>query len=467
MPILDDAWSASKDQPRTAMQHSQCFSCLEEDLSMSATKPAIVEPVLPVTIQPGAVRYAPAVKAGPWLFATGHKGVDRFDGPISDAVLQRGLPQFDKSKLKREAERIFANLGAVFEAAGSSLDALVRVDQNYTTPKAVEPYHDTRRETLKDHIPPSTSTLTKRLLLTDQEIEVHAVGILPGKGLRAEHIRRNDPQVHATSAYSLGLAAGDLVFVAGRMADSFTFGEGIAPEARLPEQHLWKGEPVKLEAEFIIRKKIEPVLEAAGSSLDHVLKWQVYLRDPEDFASFNDVWAKCFANGGPATTLIPTADPGFFLDNARIEINTIALRKNGKLRRESIDAGGTAAFSGYPQAVRAGDLLFLSGLLPVDRQGLVAAARPNPAMPYYGSSAQEQMRAMLEAAEAICAAAGTTLANVVRIQQYHTDLNDFHTTYQAWDHHLPQRYLPLSAVEVPFLPAPGCRVMLDLWVYVP
>jgi enamine deaminase RidA (YjgF/YER057c/UK114 family) len=434
---------------------------------MNAMKPAAVEPVLPVTIQPGAVRYAPGVKAGPWLFATGHKGVDRFDGPISDAVLQRGLPQFDKSKLKREAERVFANLKTVVEAAGSSLDALVRVDQNYTTAKAVEPYHDTRREVMKDHIPPSTSTLTKRMLLAEQAIEVHAIGILPGKGLRAEHIRRNDPQVHATSGYSLGLAAGDLIFVAGRMADSFTFGEGIAAEARLPERHLWKGEPVKLEAEFIIRKKIEPVLETAGSSLDHVLKWQVYLRDPEDFAPFNDVWAKCFPKGGPATTLIPAADPGFFLDNARIEINTIALRKDAKLPREAIDAGVVPAFSAYPQAVRAGDLLFLSGLLPIDRQGLVAAARPNPSMPYFGSTVQEQMRAMLQSAEAICAAAGTTLGNVVRIQQYHTDLNDFHAAYQAWDRHLPEQYLPLSAVEVPFLPAPGCRVMLDLWVYVP
>ena len=38
---------------------------------------------------------------------------------------------------------------------------------------------------------------------------------------------------------------------------------------------------------------------------------------------------------------------------------------------------------------------------------------------------------------------------------------------QVWQHHLPGRHLPFSAVEVPFLPVPGCTVQLDLWVYAP
>ncbi|MCC6532898.1 MAG: hypothetical protein IT531_10135 [Burkholderiales bacterium] len=434
---------------------------------MTSNARAAVEPVLPVTIEPGAIRYAPGVKAGPWLFATAHKGVARFDGPMADEVLRSALPHHDKPKLQREAERVFGNLKTVFDAAGSSLAHVVRVDQNYTTSKAVEPYHDARRALLADHIPPSTSTLTQGLLLAGQEIEVHMMGILPGHGLRAEHIRRNDPQVHPTSGYSLGLAAGDLIFVAGRMADSFTFGEGLAPEARRPQHHLWKGEPVKLEAEFIIERKIVPVLETAGSALDHVLKWQVYLRDLDDFAPFNEVWKKYFPSGGPATTLIPTANPGFFLDDARIEINTIALRKHAATRREVICAGVLPAFAPFPQAIRAGNLLFLSGMLPIDEHGVVDSARAHPGFPYFGSSVQAQMKALLANAQKLCAAAGTSLANVVRIQQYHLSLDEFYPAYQVWEQSLPDQYFPLCAVEVPFLPAPGCSVMLDLWVYVP
>ncbi len=434
---------------------------------MNRSTRSAVEPLLPVTINPGGIRYAPGVKAGPWVFATGHKGVHEFAGPMSADVLRAGSPSYDKPKLRREAERVFANLATALEAGGSSLRDVVRVDQNYTTYKAVEPYHDARREILKDHIPPSTSTLTQGLLLTGQEIEVHMIGIVPGGELRAEHIRPKDQEVHPSSGYSLGLAAGDLIFVAGRMADSFKFGEGIAAEARMPAKHLWKGDPVKLEAEFIIRRKIEPVLEAAGSALDHILKWQVYLRDPNDFASFNEVWKRCFPHGGPATTLVPTATPGFFIDDARIEINTIALRKGANTRREVIEAGTTPAFAPYPQAVRAGNLLFISGLLPTDERGLIEAARPDPRLPYFGSSVQAQMAHMLATAESICAAAGTSLANVVRIQHYHTALDEFYPAYQVWAQHLAGQYLPLSAVGTPFLPVPGASVMLDLWVYVP
>jgi enamine deaminase RidA (YjgF/YER057c/UK114 family) len=428
---------------------------------------AAVKPLLPVTIPHGNIRYAPGMRAGRWVFATGHKGTRDYRSGMAAAVLRPGLPQWDKSKFRREAEQIFRNVGAVLKAGGSELRNVVRVDQNYTTHQAVEPYHDARRAILKDHIPPSTSTLAQRFLLAGQEIEVHMIGIVPRGRFRPQHIRPQGHAVHPTSGYSLALAAEDYVFVAGRMADSLTFGEGLAPEARMPAGHLWKGTAVKLEAEFILRRKIEPALKAAGSSLKNIVKCQVYLRDPADFAPFNEVWSKYFPRAKPATTLIPTATPGFFLSDARLEINTIALRDTGKARKEIISAGVTPSFAGYSEAVRAGDLLFLSGMLAIDRNGLVEAARPDPGQPYFGSSIQAQMNCLLINAHKICRAAGTSLANVVRIQQYHTDLREFYPAYQVWERFLPEQHLPFSAVEVPFLPVPGCTVQLDLWVYAP
>jgi enamine deaminase RidA (YjgF/YER057c/UK114 family) len=77
------------------------------------------------------------------------------------------------------------------------------------------------------------------------------------------------------------------------------------------------------------------------------------------------------------------------------------------------------------------------------------------------------MEVLLENAQKICRAAGTSLANAVRIQQYHIDLRDFFPAYQVWERYLPGRYLPFSAVEVPFLPVPGVCVQLDLWIYAP
>ena len=74
---------------------------------------------------------------------------------------------------------------------------------------------------------------------------------------------------------------------------------------------------------------------------------------------------------------------------------------------------------------------------------------------------------MLSQAARICRKAGTSLANVVRAQQFHTRLGDFNDAWQVWDRHLPAQYLPFSAVEVPALGVPGAVVMLDLWIYVP
>jgi enamine deaminase RidA (YjgF/YER057c/UK114 family) len=430
-----------------------------------STGEARVETLLPQTLR-GNVRYAPGVRAGRWVFATGHKGTADYASGMAPDVLRTHLPHWDTSKLRREADQIFRNLDAVLRAGGSSLENVVRLDQNYTSGRAVEAYHDARRAIMK-HIAPSTSTLMEGLLQPRQEIEVHMIGVAPEGDFRTRHIRPKGQDVHPSSGYSLALEAGDYVFVAGRMADSLTFGEGLAKEARLPDEHLWKGLPIRLETEFIIRHKIEPALKAAGSSLENIVKCQVYMRDVEDFGTFNEVWGQFFPRAKPATTLIPTATPGFFLSNARIEINTIALKDGGKTKRDVVDAGVFPAFAGFPQAVRAGDLLFLSGLLAIDENGLVDAARVDPEQPYVGSSVQAQVNAMLENAQKICSAAGTSLRNVVRVQQYHTDLTEFHNAYQAWEKHLPGQHLPFSAVKVPFLPAPGCTIQLDLWVYAP
>jgi len=78
---------------------------------------------------------------------------------------------------------------------------------------------------------------------------------------------------------------------------------------------------------------------------------------------------------------------------------------------------------------------------------------------------QTQMDYMLTQAQLICRKAGTSLANVVRVQQFHANLGDFNGAYRVWHQHLPGHHLPFSAIEVPALAVPGAVVMLDLWVY--
>jgi enamine deaminase RidA (YjgF/YER057c/UK114 family) len=146
----------------------------------------------------------------------------------------------------------------------------------------------------------------------------------------------------------------------------------------------------------------------------------------------------------------------------------LALKDNGLTCKQVIAGDLFTGYAGVPGAVRAGDLLFLSGLMAVDAHGLVAAAQPDPGQPYLMSSIKAQMRAMLARAQEICARAGTSLANVVRIQHFHTDLAELLPALEAWQEVLPDMPLPFTAVGVPrHMPAPGVSALLDLWVYAP
>jgi len=84
--------------------------------------------------------------------------------------------------------------------------------------------------------------------------------------------------------------------------------------------------------------------------------------------------------------------------------------------REPIHApGAPAAIGPYSHAVRSGGLLFCSGQIPLDAEsGEIVVVGPGA-----------QARRCLENLEAVCAAAGTTLARAVRITIYMTELSGF------------------------------------------
>ncbi len=425
-----------------------------------------VETLLPVEISKGKILYAQGVRAGRWVFATGHMATD-FKNGLAPGVLNPRLPRSSRPKQEREAEVIFEHLKAVLKAAGSDLPNAVRLDQYYPTWKAVDPYHVVRRATFGEYIPPSTSVLQKSLLLSGAEIEVQMMAIIPDGEFQVQKAPLTDEwTAPPTSAFMPVVLAGDYVFLAGALATSKDLGSGIAPEAKVPYGQLWGGTQIKLQTDYIIRRKFEPVLQVNGSSLANVIKAQVYMSDVDDFPSFTEVWGKYFPNDPPVTTLIPTY--GFGRPEGKIEINLIALADKGKTKKEVVNADVFTGYENQSVAIRAGDLLFISGLMAIDRNGLIPEAEVDPRQPYFGFSIKAQMDYILQNAEKICHAAGTSLENIVRIQQFHTNLGEFYPAYEVWQKYLPGRFLPFSAVQVPEpMPVPGCSVLLDLWIYVP
>ena len=71
-----------------------------------------------------------------------------------------------------------------------------------------------------------------------------------------------------------------------------------------------------------VLKNVAAVLEAAGSSLDRVVKTLVFLADMDDFAAMNEVYAKFFPGAPPARSTVQAAR---LPRDARVEIETVAL----------------------------------------------------------------------------------------------------------------------------------------------
>lgn len=82
----------------------------------------------------------------------------------------------------------------------------------------------------------------------------------------------------ALGPYSAGVRTGDLVFVSGQIP---TDENGVLPEG------------IRAQARQSILN-VKAVLEAGGSDLEHVVKTTVFLRDMEDFAAVNEVYAEYF-----------------------------------------------------------------------------------------------------------------------------------------------------------------------------
>jgi 2-iminobutanoate/2-iminopropanoate deaminase len=99
-----------------------------------------------------------------------------------------------------------------------------------------------------------------------------------------------------------------LIFVSGQGATDPVTGKIVSDD-------------VELQTEQCL-KNVAAILEAAGSSLKHVLRCGVFLIDMREFQKMNGVYQRMFADHRPARTTIQAAAlPG---DGLRVEIDAVA-----------------------------------------------------------------------------------------------------------------------------------------------
>ena len=396
--------------------------------------------------------YVEAYRVGDFVFASGQLATDFKTGIPVEARTNPLFP-FYGSDIKLQTDYILKNMQRTFEAAGSSLDHVFKSQVFLTSLEDFAGFDEVWKKYFRT--PPTRSTVqTTDLLIKDALIEIDLIGYVPRAGFKAEVIKSDNPAplAHYTEAYRVG----DMIYASGQLATDFK--EAIAPAARPAAGLPGHSADIRLQTDYILQN-LQRTFQAGGSSLDHVVKAQIFLTDMAGFAGFEEIWRRYFKTP-PARSVLGTG--GLLIRGAPIEIDLIGYVPRAGLNARIVKSDIPAGQEHKSEAVAVDDLVFASGQFAVDASGAIAAeAKRNPDFPYYGSDIKLQTDYILKNLAKTFAAAGCSLDDVVKSQVFMTDLRNFNGFDEIWKQHFktpPAR----TTIGTTALQVPGALVEVDL-----
>lgn len=113
-----------------------------------------------------------------------------------------------------------------------------------------------------------------------------------------------------------------------------------------------------------------------------------------------------------------------------------------------------AAIGTYSQAVRAGDIVFLSGQIPLEPKSMQLVEGPF----------EDHVRRVFDNLRAVCREAGGDFDRVARVTVYLTDLGNFAKVNEVMAAYFNEPYPARAAVGVASLPR-GSQVEIDAIMY--
>ncbi len=113
----------------------------------------------------------------------------------------------------------------------------------------------------------------------------------------------------AIGPYSQAVRAGNLVFISGQLP-------------LLPETMTFIDGDIRAQTRQCLRN-LTAILEAAGCTVDNVLKITVFLQDMNSFAAMNEAYAESFSTHKPARAVVEVAR---LPKDAAIEIEAVAVK---------------------------------------------------------------------------------------------------------------------------------------------
>lgn len=220
------------------------------------------------------------------------------------------------------------------------------------------------------------------------------LAVLPLMPMQKKEIVSAGPE--PVGPYSPAVKAGGLIYLSGTLAQDDAgalVGDG----------------DVAVQTRRVI-ERLRVLLAASGSSLEQVVAVTVYLRSAADFAAMNDAYRTFWPKDPPTRTTVVTG----LLLGADVEIAMVAAPA-GAERRVIHPDGWAKSPNPYSYAIRTGDTVFLSGLVP--RNG-----RDNSTV---GGDIRAQTKAVMDNAGELLEAAGLDYSHIVSARVYLPDTAGF------------------------------------------
>ena len=389
-------------------------------------------------------------RAGGLVFLSGQNASDRCGGIVAEALLNPAFPYYGSS-IKKQTRYVLAQAKEKLRSAGISIDHVVKANVFHTDLHNFNAFDEAWLEVFP-HRPPCRATVgASGSLSPGCLIEVDLIAVEPSISPKA--FTSAAPQ--APVNYSEVIAAGDFVFAAGLMASDYK--TGVPKEASVDPALSLCGSSIAKQTRYILKNFIE-VFAAAGTSLDHVVKAQVFMKNLRDFDQYNEVWREFFLVPPPRTT-IGVAD--LLVRDALIEIDLIATLPS--VKKQAIDRRGSSKLTAMLEsALIAGGLIFVEGLSS-------ASIDPDPKLKKTVSvtaggsfaSIKEETRFLLGNLMVSFENIGISLRNTVKAQVFLLDPADLLGFEEAWGEYFSIE-TPRTVIQAAALRSDGARLEIDL-----
>jgi enamine deaminase RidA (YjgF/YER057c/UK114 family) len=383
---------------------------------------------------PIAAYLSDAIRVSPFVFASG--------------ILVPTEPTTDPyhSPIRVQTDLVFKRLDKALQAGGSLLAESVRLGAYLSRLDDLYNYIELSRDYQGSDAP--AALIGCGLVRANAVVEVDSIGIIPGPGVKRDVFSTGAPGVLRSAQ---AVRAGPFIFTS-----SVTGTSGTPPPEALP----YFGSRIKQQTKVAL-DALRSLLELGGADLHDVVRVQVVLADVSDFFAFDEVWRSYFPSDPPARSTFRAglADP-----DCLVAIDAIAIAPASGLTKQTIRTERVRpAPTAESQAVRAGDFVFVGGLLPTDYDtGLAPQVRIDRRRPHEESAIKKQVSYVLSNLDEILKASGSSRRSVVKVGAYHSHLSrDLLGAMQVRREFFGDGPPASTTIEVPELLVPGSLFMFD------